>query len=280
MWTRLHALVKRPYRDKRLTFFNRLAWELYPKFVRLVALLTGKPWRRDPDFIARGCKQGILPSSILEMLQKAVAAAPEKQMLEDDYFAGYLHHNGLRQPAKETLERQTNRSHTFIAIETCPAEVIRGLVEALQRPLTECLGTSWRILNLKCWKTIPAALAVGMNAWHTDGMPLVARKVMVYLTGASKRTGTTELNLPDGSTTVIEGPPGTWLFFKNSELMHRGVAPVTGSRTLLELTIGPALSQGYDATFGGTNGMYPVNPWTRPKPRMRTLALEDSIQAA
>ena len=29
--------------------------------------------------------------------------------------------------------------------------------------MAECLGTNWRVLNVKCWKTAPAALTVAMN---------------------------------------------------------------------------------------------------------------------
>jgi hypothetical protein len=263
--------------DSRLTFWNRLAWELHPHVVRMVALFTGK-WRRDPGFVANGYRQGLLPSEMVELLQKTIGRIPEKPVIQDAYYEGYLHHNRMREA--DDLEGKVNRSHKFVDIECCPEEVLSSLVHILQGPVARCLGTNWRILNVKCWKTAPAALTVAMNDWHEDGMPLSALKVMIYLSGASKALGTTEMRMPDGSTTVVDGPPGTWLFFRNSVIRHRGLAPTQGVRTLLELTIGPAFRQHYRPRFGGMNAMYPVYPWSEPRPRHAAKQPSDAAKAA
>jgi hypothetical protein len=248
--------------DSRLTISNCPAWRCYPMFVRVVALLTGQPRKRDSEFVKHGFKQGLIPATLLELLREAVAKAPETQLIHEDYCPGYLHNDSLRERG---LGEQVNRSHAFLRIESCSTEVIASLVRTLERPVTRCLGTNWRIFNVKCWRTSPGAAAVGMNAWHTDCMPLASLKIMLYATGASKTVGTTELELSDGSTKEIEGPAGTWLLFKNNEIRHRGIAPGCGSRTILELTIGPALLQQYRPVFAGTNAMYPFFPWFRSK---------------
>jgi hypothetical protein len=107
---------------------------------------------------------------------------------------------------------------------------------------------------------------MGPNAWHRDGFPSSALKLMVYLTGANEEIGTTEVELEDGSRRVIRGPEGTWLLFQNGDLLHRGIAPTKGERVLLEVTLCPSLRQDSSLIFAGLNSAYPYYPWTPYRP--------------
>jgi len=151
-------------------------------------------------------------------------------------------------------------------MDNCLPEILRLTFETLAAPVAACLGTRWRVLNVRAWKTRPGAEVMGPNAWHRDGFPRFALKLMIYLTGANEEIGTTEIELEDGSRQTICGPEGTWLLFQNGDLRHRGIAPLKGERVLVEITLGPSLRFNASPVFAGLNSAYPYHPWARIKP--------------
>jgi hypothetical protein len=244
--------------DAQLKVRHCIAWRFYAPLVAALRKLLPKRIKRDIEFVRTGVRQGLLPRPVFERLRDALRACPAGLIRQEDFSITYRHHDGLR-----AFEKVLNSSHTYLQIERCNPEALRLTLEALSGPVTACLGVPWRTLNLRCWKTRPGATEAGPNAWHRDGFPSTALKLMVYLTGADALLGTTEIELKDGSRRVIEGPEGTWVLFQNGGLLHRGIAPTTGERVILEITLGPALKQDARPVFAGLNSAYPYYPWSR-----------------
>ncbi|WP_437653481.1 hypothetical protein [Sorangium sp. So ce1182] len=66
----------------------------------------------------------------------------------------------------------------------------------------------------------------------------------------------------DGSRFAASGPPGTFLVFKNFELIHRGVPPSRGERLVLEVTVAPHEKDDLRPVCAGQNADFPLSPWT------------------
>lgn len=232
------------------------AWDVYPRWVRRVSRLLFA--RTDDDFQRSGVKIGGLSSDALQSLREAIDRAPPRLIRTADHDEGYEFNAGLGD-----YERILNRDHVYVQLGADQAAALRRVIRLLRRPVAAALGSPWRVVNTRCWKTSPSASESGPNAWHADGFPVAAPKLMIYLTGAGPSLGSTEIRALDGTTIFVEGPPGMWVLFRNGDLQHRGIAPQVGERIILELTLAPALR--FDATpvFAGLNAKYPRRPWYR-----------------
>ena len=70
----------------------------------------------------------------------------------------------------------------------------------------------------------------------------------------------------DNSIQKLSGPPGTFVLFSNSTLLHRGVAPSVGHppRKCIEITITPLPDSALHQPFpkcGGVNARHPILPY-------------------
>lgn len=205
-------------------------WALYSLFVRVVSSFHSEYRKLDPEFSECGLKQGVLPKNDLESFLQSLEGAETKAFIQEDFMPGYLSNQGIRQ-----YERDLNKDHIWLALGSEQLSRLFPLLQALKTPVARCIGSPWRVVNVRCWKTRPGASEAAAHAWHMDGFPLKVLKIMIYPFGANVERGTTEIILPDGSTTV-EGPPGFWILFKNSELLHRGIAPKSADRLIIEIT--------------------------------------------
>jgi len=229
-------------------------WDVYTEYVKLVS--ANKGYRIvDPDFTVQGFKQGILPKTLVSNFLKSLQTAKAKEFVLEDCVSGYLP-NKLPHSLVEAL-----RCHTFFSLGSEQIEKFNSLINKLLNPITDCLGTPWRVVNTITQKTPASVIEAGPNDWHLDAFPLNALKILIYLTGAGPEIGTTELELEDGSKKMVEGPPGTWLLFNNSELLHRGIAPTKGERIIIQLTIAPSLTHDLQPIFPGLNARHPLAPW-------------------
>lgn len=233
---------------------QHIAWDLYPKFVRAYSLLHGLNVHMN-EFQQRGYVQGLLPrEQILKFIdecQRAKAISFFSEDCDPNYLA-----TGLTLETEELL----NKSHSYLMLEDRQLESFNPLLSSLQQPITECIGTPWKVASVRVWETLPRAIEMGPNAWHTDGLPPSALKIMIYPLGASYEKGTTELQLPSGLH-AVEGEMGTWVLFKNSEIVHRGLAPQIGKRLVVEITILPSLAYDLRPVAAGVNARHPRLPW-------------------
>lgn len=236
--------------------FDKVAWKIYPEFISLLSLHDSM--KKDPEYALKGYKEGcISPHLISELLSLLQECAPTA-ISHDDFDPLYVH------PDLRSYEKVLNQSHKLFALKEKELKAIEPIIEELKEPLTHCLGSAWSVINVVCWETAPEAVDTGPNQWHKDGLPLAVNKVMIYLTGASLDKGTTVLQFEDGSEHFAKGPPGTWLLFKVSEILHRGLKPKVGKRIALEIRVVPTLTYDLRPYCAGFNAHYPKLPWCLP----------------
>jgi hypothetical protein len=247
-----------------------LAWMFYPRLLRCLCLIKGYWGRESRAFSRDGFIQGVLSAPVAQRLLRDTKAMRGGPIIAGDCDEAYIGWSGLGPKAK-----QISANFSFLTMEECPAEIVQSMLQELKQPIADALGVPWRVVNIKSWRTNPfTATDFGMNSWHLDGFPFSALKIMIYVSGASKATGSTEMRLRDGSSKVIEGPEGTWLLFKNSELLHRGTAPQLPGhvRTILDITITPAWQFGVDPVYAGLNASFPAYPWGQVSGRRASFA--------
>jgi hypothetical protein len=266
-WFRLRVLKGLPFWGQK-SFTEKLAWDLFPQMVRVVSSGRARFRALDPDFAAQGLKRGLLPEESTRRLMEVLRVSTPKPMLQDDHVEGYAFH-----PALRLQERDLNRDMTFLFLGPEQLAVIEPVIASLRDPIAACFGSPWRVVNVRSWITHARSEERGPNAWHTDGLPFPVWKIMIYLTGVGPQIGTTEIRLADGSLLPLEGPPGTWMLFKPSELEHRGVPPKGGGdRYLLELIAAPSFRNDQRTLCAGLNAHYPSMPWFRPSHRQLARA--------
>jgi hypothetical protein len=235
----------------------RLLWDLFGRSLREEAARRG---RAGPDdtFSRQGYHIGQLPEEAVAALVESLERATPVQLAMGDYAPGFVFNDALNPQAVVDI----NQNNLFLDLGAEQRQRLAPLLEALVEPVGACLGTPFRIVNARCWKTLAGAPREETNGWHTDELfPPEVLKVMIYLTPAGPRTGTTELALEDGSRVVAEGPAGTYMLFKNFERTHRGVPPHVGVRTVLELTVAPWAENDPRPFKAGLNAEFPLVPW-------------------
>lgn len=235
----------------------RLLWHLFGKTLREAEAARGGA-APDGTFARRGYRVGRLPEEAVAALVRVLERAAPMRLAMDDYAPGYAFNEALSPEGVVGI----NQHNTFLRLEAEQRAGVRPLLEALSGPVGACLGTPFRVVNLRCWKTLAGAVREETNGWHTDELfPPEVLKVMVYLTPAGAETGTTELVLDEGERVMAEGPPGTYLLFKNLERTHRGVPPRVGTRLVLELTVAPWPENEGRLVCAGLNAEFPLIPW-------------------
>lgn len=228
------------------------SWGGYGHLVR--TLTPGGP---SADFAARGYVVGALSPALVEAAVAMVRSSPQITMQPGDSLPGYRSMGKVYKVAG-TL----NAGHRYFRPEDRDHGPLVALLSALGTPVREAMGTEWRVVNTRILETLPNAAIMGPNTWHGDGFPPDLLKIMLYLSPAGPDCGTTEFQLDGSRTSLIEGPPGTWVLFRNSTLIHRGVPPRTGTRLAIEITLMPAWRRCTDSVFAGLNATYPEYPWS------------------
>jgi hypothetical protein len=135
------------------------------------------------------------------------------------------------------------------------ADLLTDCVAQLKEPVAVCLSMPWRILNVRTWMTPPAAPAVGMCEFHTDGMPQSIFKIMLYFTPMDLEHG--GLEIKEG---LIGGPAGSWILFFNSHKEHRGCPGTTKWRAATEFTLARARDFDLELHQPGLNAQWPEYP--------------------
>lgn len=264
----LNSFIKeiKSIKPKSYQNFERCSWDIYSKFIKLMVSSV----LQDPFYVSKGYKEGVISKPAIDNFLSLLQGAKTTPISHDDYDPNYFTHPNLR-----PYESDLNKSHKLFVLEDRHLKALDPILEELKEPIAACLGSSWRIINVVCWETFANAIETGPNEWHTDGLPLAINKIMIYLTGAGEEVGTTALRLEDGTLHQAEGPPGTWLLFKISEIMHKGIRPKQGSRIALEIRAVPALDFDLRPYCAGFNAHYPKQPWYQP--HLKSIS-EDSLR--
>ena len=231
----------------------RWVWDVYTRRLR-----QRTPSQPAPSFVTDGRLVGVVPTAAIDAVRALLATAPIVRVTAADSAPGYLSNANLSPDAEVAI----NRDNQYLALGPPVLAAIAPVLEALAAPVRACLGTPWRVVNLRAWRTAAHADRIEANGWHRDEpYPEMVRKVLVYLSPASATTGTTEILHDTGERSIVVGPPGTFLVFKNLELIHRGVPPTTGERLILEITVAPHLVDDLRPVCAGQNADFPLLPW-------------------
>jgi hypothetical protein len=135
------------------------------------------------------------------------------------------------------------------------------LVERLLSNVTTASGCHLRVVNTNIWVETESDKPSGDREWHCDRFARGALKILVYLSGASREVGTTEVAPKGKSRMVAEGPPGTWMFFENNRLWHRAIVARQGDRYVLQITLSPAFKSDPITRTQAPDAHYPKLPW-------------------
>jgi SAM-dependent methyltransferase len=226
------------------------SWAVYGWAVRQASPRPSGAFAHD------GFVVGCLPEALVAQARDAVSRSRRIEMTAGDCLPGYRSSEKVYKVAG-TL----NAGHRYFRPEGEELAVISRVLDHLGPAVRDAMGSEWCVVNTRIVETLPNAEIMGPNAWHGDGFPPDLLKVMLYLSAPGRETGTTEFQIGD-RTTIIEGPAGTWVLFRNSVLIHRGVPPARDPRLAVEVTLMPALRRRTTPVFAGLNATYPEYPWS------------------
>lgn len=109
----------------------------------------------------------------------------------------------------------------------------RILHDTLADQIRNYCNSPYTIVNTRMWVTLPGSESFGPNAMHTDGFYPGHFKVMIYPTGLNVQNGYLDLN----SILLNDEPPGTVVLFRNSDILHSGVAGTINERLVIEISV-------------------------------------------
>lgn len=209
------------------------------------------------QFERQGFFVGQLPPELVQRFLEAMGRSRDVEFRAEDHLTAYVHN-----PAIGAYLAGLNADHVWKEIDTELRWAISDVLDEIRPAVTSCLGGPWRTLNVRLWKSHSQAQEAAANAWHKDGFPPEVLKIMAYLTEVGAGKGSIEMRLPQG-TAVVQGPPGMWLLFRNSDIDHRALAPDPGQpeRVALEITLCRSLTASSWPVSAGLNSSYPQHPW-------------------
>ncbi len=139
--------------------------------------------------------------------------------------------------------------------------LVKLICEELKPVIENYLGTSFRIINVKSFETLPGSYYFGPNKRHRDSLyPMHTYKVFVYLTPPNIMDGTTYIypTADDKDKISMSGPAGTYVLFNPVLMYHSGHPPEKKRRAMLEIILVPSHKTEINPTFNGTNSTIPV----------------------
>lgn len=126
------------------------------------------------------------------------------------------------------------------------------------------LGYRVRVLNTRFFCLRAGGAGGHYINRHTDGFPPGVYKVLLYLTGANSRSGTTRIYFdgPSNAPTQVDLEAGGFCLFDSNNLLHEAVPPtdLTGGRVTLEYTIAPSFTSDCNIPEPGFYAFYPYFP--------------------
>jgi hypothetical protein len=229
------------------------AWAAYD---RMVLEEAATPTPRSAEFSTRGVHFSQLSSELAAETRSVVENAEVVPFRIGDFTPGFV-----TADFPVEVENSLNETSKFRHFDTRATWVIGDMLDSLKDEVAACLGTPWKVLNIRSWSTRPQSEVMGPYAWHSDGFVDEIFKVMVYLTPLSVETGAIEFEI-DGSVVQHKSPTeGAWALFKNSAIKHRGVAGTIQERLAIEVTLCRAVAFDIRPRFPGLNAHWPEFPW-------------------
>ncbi len=249
----LHNLQEAPF---EVCLYSVMAWELYYPFVKTYSILNERDIPLNPEFSLYGYRIGALPQEVMAPLAASFENVKREQFFTNSTSPGYVHSQ-----IGERIASILSEFNRYFVFDAQLLEMLKPVLEALKDPIAECFGTPWRVTSVRGWETPPGPGIYNPTCqWHRDGYPDSSLKILLYVSDVNAQTGSTALELPNGNL-MVEGTSGTWLIFKNSQILHRAVSPIANTRLMIEINCSPALEYDLTPRFTGNNARHPFLPW-------------------
>ena len=245
--------------QKCLHKISYIVWEQHRKLIKLFGKNSNLKFDLDFEFRKNELKIGKLSTSDLRLLRECIERSPVIPRPSHDFISGYF--TDIFSGVVDALSQANHYKCLDLKKET---KNVERVLSNIAPEIRSCLGHPFRVANVNCWGVMPLSAGFVTNAWHVDGYPPGMYKLIIYLNPAGKETGTSELLLPDGSSTIVQGPAGTWILFNSSTLCHRGLPAVSGERTVINVTIVPAFKENVYPVIAGMSANFPWFPWSIP----------------
>ncbi len=209
------------------------------------------------SFMKDGYLVGSLGTKANSELSTIMERARKINFSSKDCRKGYIRNTySDKQPVPIQLLYQ------FFILQNDDLKILTQVIEEISDRIIEAIGMAFRVTNVRCWDTFTGAAEAHANAWHVDGFPRYSYKLMIFPKGVGTKKGTIEIICHNDQPLLLEGEPGTWILFKNSELLHRGVAPKEiENRRVIEISIMQYPTLQLTPIFAGTNAKFPASPW-------------------
>ena len=237
---------------------STVSWDLYAKLVTAYHLLKNVQIGRDEHFTKYGFKQGVIEEELNKQIIDAFQIAKKIPFFREDCDPNYL--SSQQHQVDIVVEEILNQNHAFHMLEDLQKESLKPVLLSLKKQVEECLGSAWRVLTIRSLNSFPTSVEFGPVTWHRDDIPPAVYKIMYYPFGSDDAHGGFDIKLQTGSQHAVEGPPGTWVLFKNSAL-HPGRIPQEAEQLAIEITLTPSLQYDLRPIAAGQNAKHPHLPW-------------------
>jgi hypothetical protein len=243
---------------------SNFAWDIY-SYNAYLHYRRHRTVTEKPAISERGYWIGHLSAEDTRLLQEIYESCPEETLDPFSFRPGYLF-----EPRKGVHESMSRINRYFTPSEKFHADFPK-ILGPLASEIERVSGHFWRVCAVRIFSVRPIAVT---HSPHLDGWPLAIKKLYFYPWGADRERGSTEMVDKLGAETFVEGPPGTWVLFENSQVVHQALPNATKERPTIEITVVPAFETDPTLVVAGSNGMFPFYPFEAPLADEATLPNE------
>jgi hypothetical protein len=224
---------------------STVAWD---SFIASVFIFGNNKASNSP-ITKKGLLTDCLDKTTLEEFDKLYHTIPVKQFDGDDFIPGYFFDPNMT----AIISRDRDIANEFRKPTEELLKAIESWLHKERLKLENMIGHSFRITTVRLFSLKPGNTEFGADHWHLDAYVFGMKKLQIYLGPTGLKDGSTEFRLKDGSTTHIEGQPGTWGIFENTMVYHRALPPNEKPRPTIELSIAPSLVTDCSCIDAGMN---------------------------
>jgi hypothetical protein len=249
----IFPVMQRPIRGSSAA--RQYYWHRYDSHIRQIRALD-RGNAKAASFHKQSYALGVLPPPLATALHKAVLASQIVPFASNQSAPGFVVSN-----YDPETDATANRLSRFRALSEIAQALVEQALSEIRDDVASHLETPWRVLGVKSWSTAVGEPQIGMNAWHADEYIAEIFKIMIYVTPMSRQSGTLELR-SGGKDFILASPDfGTWVLFRNSDLLHRGVPGSDSERVVIEITLSRALEFDLRPRFPAASVNWPEFPW-------------------
>jgi hypothetical protein len=243
---------------------SNFAWDLY-SYNAYLAYIRAKSPSQPPEVSRTGLYVGRLTPEQTALLQDIFASCEEKPLDPFAFRSGYLF-----EPRESVHDSMSRINRYFVPSDKFRSDFPK-ILEALAPEIERVCGHFWRVCALRIFSVRPMPET---HSFHFDGWPLAIKKLYFYPNGVDREIGSTEMIDKQGKKLIVEGGPGTWALFENSQVKHQALPNATKERPTIEITVVPSFRTDPTIVDAGTNGMFPFYPFDGVLPDEQALPEE------